>query len=55
MGMVERRAVAEFQERYYPALLKKMLSKFENKAIPYGLPAAISAMIVMPDVMAKIY
>jgi len=24
MGMVERRAVAEFQERYYPALLKKV-------------------------------
>lgn len=44
-----------FMAGNYPALLKKMLSKFENKAIPYGLPAAISAMIVMPDVMAKIY
>ena len=39
----------------YPAFLKKMLAKFENKAIPYGLPTAMSALVVMPDVMARLY
>jgi hypothetical protein len=36
MGMVERRAVAEFQERYYPALLKKV-----HAAAGYPVPVDV--------------
>lgn len=36
MGMVERRAVAEFQERYYPALLKKI-----HAAAGYPVPVEV--------------
>ena len=36
MGMVERRAVAEFQERYYPALLKKV-----HAAAGYPVPVEV--------------
>jgi len=39
----------------WPEFVKRMLRKAEEKAIPYGLPAAISALIVMPYVMAKVY
>ncbi|MCW5739359.1 MAG: hypothetical protein KIT67_04235 [Alphaproteobacteria bacterium] len=36
MGMVERRAVAEFQERYYPPLLKKI-----HAAAGYPVPVEV--------------
>ena len=36
MGMVERSAVAEFQERYYPALLKKV-----HAAAGYPVPVEV--------------
>lgn len=36
MGMVERRAVAEFQERLYPALLKKV-----HAAAGYPVPVEV--------------
>ena len=36
MGMVERRAVAEFQERHYPALLKKV-----HAAAGYPVPVEV--------------
>ena len=36
-----------------PQFVKTMLAKIEQKAIPYGLPAAIAALIVLPDVMSK--
>lgn len=38
-----------------PEFIKKMLLKAEEKAIPYGLPAALAAMVVMPNVMAQVY
>ena len=38
-----------------PGFVKKMLLKAEEKAIPYGLPAAMSALIVIPNVMARVY
>jgi prepilin peptidase CpaA len=38
-----------------PEFVKNMLLKAEERAIPYGLPAAMSALIMMPNVMAKVY
>lgn len=38
-----------------PQFIKNMVSQADNKAIPYGLPAAIAALIVIPDVMSKYY
>ena len=42
-----------FQGGKWPEFLKQMLRKMEHNAIPYGLPAAIAALIVMPSVMAR--
>ena len=38
-----------------PLFINNMISKLEQRAIPYGLPAAIAALIVIPVVFAKIY
>jgi prepilin peptidase CpaA len=44
-----------FLDGKLPEFVKKMLLKAEERAIPYGLPAAMSALIMMPNVMAKVY
>lgn len=44
-----------FRSGNLPGFLKNMLLKLEDKAIPYGLPAAIAALIVMPDVISQHY
>ena len=38
-----------------PEFIRGMLLKADQKAIPYGLPAAISALILMPNIIAKLY
>ncbi len=44
-----------FRAGKLPKFIKTMLEKIEEKAIPYGLPAALAALIVLPDVMSKVY
>ena len=44
-----------FWDNRLPGFVRKMLLKAEGNAIPYGLPAAIAALIAMPNVMAKVY
>ena len=38
-----------------PPFLRNMVLKVEQRAIPYGLPAAMAALIVIPDVMSRVY
>lgn len=44
-----------FWDNRLPEFVRRMLLKTEGKAIPYGLPAAMAALIVMPNVVAKVY
>ena len=44
-----------YQAGNWPTFVKKMLLKMEESAIPYGLPTAIAALIVMPGIMANAY
>ena len=43
-----------FQGANYPRFFKRLLLQAEKNAIPYGLPAAISALVFMPAVMARL-
>jgi len=38
-----------------PEFVKRMIRKAEERAIPYGLPAAIAALIVAPRLIAAAY
>ena len=44
-----------FWDNRLPEFVRRMLLKADQKAIPYGLPAAIAALIVIPNVIAKVY
>lgn len=39
------------QEGHWPKILKKMVSKAEDHALPYGLPIAIAALVVAPNIV----
>jgi prepilin peptidase CpaA len=39
----------------WPRIVKQLVQKAEEHAVPYGLPAAIAALAVMPEVFAKVY
>ena len=38
-----------------PSFLARMIAKIEQRQIPYGVPAAMAALMVIPDVMARVY
>ena len=42
-------------KRSPPAIILNLISKVEQRKIPYGLPAAIAALILIPSVVASIY
>ena len=44
-----------FWDDRLPEFVRRMVLKADQRAIPYGLPAAISALIVMPNIIAKLY
>ena len=44
-----------FQGSRWPKLVKQMIQKAEENAVPYGLPAAVAALAVMPEIFAKVY
>ena len=41
--------------RPLPKFLAKMIEKINERQIPYGLPAAMAALALIPDVMARVY
>ena len=41
------------QSTMIPKFIKHMVQKAEEHACPYGLPAAIAALIVVPDIVAR--
>ena len=41
--------------RPLPKALAKMIDKINERQIPYGLPAAMAALALIPDVMARVY
>ena len=43
------------QGKSLPEFVKRMIRKAEERAIPYGLPAAIAALIVAPRLIAAAY
>ena len=44
-----------FQGSGWPRIIKQMIQKAEDNAVPYGLPAAIAALVVVPDIVARVY
>ncbi len=50
-----RRWNAYFQGSRLPDFVKRMIRKAEENAVPYGLPAAIAALIVVPELIADVY
>jgi prepilin peptidase CpaA len=44
-----------FQGGQWPGFIKQMVQKAEENACPYGLPAAVSALIVAPGLFADVY
>lgn len=44
-----------FWNERLPPFIKNMILSADQRAIPYGLPAAVAALIVMPDVFARNY
>jgi prepilin peptidase CpaA len=38
-----------------PQFLANMVAKIQQRQIPYGVPAAMAALIVIPDVFARVY
>ncbi len=38
-----------------PAFLTKMIEKIHRRQIPYGLPAAMAALALIPDVISRVY
>ncbi len=44
-----------FQGGRFPAFFKQMMRKAEEGACPYGLPAAIAALIVVPEIIKGVY
>jgi prepilin peptidase CpaA len=44
-----------FQGSRLPEFFKRMIQKGEKKVCPYGLPAAIAALIVVPQIVARSY
>ena len=42
------------QGKMLPEFIKRMILKTEERAIPYGLPAAIAALSIMPQLIAGI-
>ena len=41
------------QSGFTPGFIKQMVQKAEEHACPYGLPAAIAALVVVPDIVAR--
>ena len=44
-----------FLKRPLPGIILNLITKVEQHTIPYGLPAAIAALILIPSVIANIY
>ncbi len=44
-----------YLKRPLPNIILNLISKVKQRTIPYGLPAAIAALILIPSVIAKIY